>query len=91
MNSEDLINAVDKILDSYDAFLIDNKYLDRNTHQKEFDLLTEQFKDDEMCMKAINWMKNRYDCYYKKEFEHDEGSAFAFLKNKIKEMKEGKE
>lgn len=86
MNKEELIKTIDTLMNNYDAYLFENKYLeDKNTHKKEFDLLIEYFKNDEMCMKAINWIKYRYDYFYKDEFENDENSAFAYLKSKLGE------
>lgn len=88
---KNIIEAINKLQDSYDAFLIYNKYtsledLNDNTHKKEFELLLEKFKNDEMCMKAIKWIMNCYDYYYKDEF-NDGNDAFSYLRNKIKEKK----
>ena len=34
-------------------------------------------------IKALNWILNCYDCYYKSEVENNQDSAFGYLKNKI--------
>ena len=85
MNREDYINAVDDLLNDYDAYYFINKYddLKNNTHKSQFELLINLLKDDEMSMKAISWIKNCYDCYYKKQYENDEESPFAYLKGSI--------
>lgn len=84
MQREDYIKAVDDLLNEYDAYYIVNKYdKENNTHKKQFDMLLDLFKDNEMCMKALNWIHDCYDCFYKSEFENDEGSAFAYLKTSI--------
>lgn len=83
------IEAIDNLFNSYDAYLINNKYgsIEGNTHEKEFKILIDRFKNDEMSMKAINWILNCYDYYYKDEFSDDK-SAFAFLKNRLEEVKD---
>ena len=91
LDKEKIIKAINKLQDSYDAFFIDNKYssledLSNNTHKIEFELLFENFKNDEMCVKAINWIMGCYDYYYKDEF-NDGNDAFSYLRNKITEEK----
>lgn len=87
---EELLNAVEELFNHYDAFLIENKYssieeFEDNTHKKEFTMLINKFKNDETSMRAISWILNCYDCFYKNEFIDDK-SAFAYLKRKIKEV-----
>ena len=84
-NKEEYLKAIDDLLDSYDAYYFINKYseLDKNTHNSQFSILYEFLKDDEMSMRALNWIKNCYDCYYKKQFENDEESPFYYLKGAI--------
>lgn len=87
--NEELIKAIDELHNNYDAFYIYNKYsstedLKDNTNQKEFELLLNKFKNDPMCMKAIKWIMNCYDCFYKNEF-NDGKDAFSYLKNKLLE------
>lgn len=89
LDKEKIIKAINNLQDNYDAFFINNKYtsldnLGDNTHKQEFKLLFEKFKNDEMSMKAIKWIMNCYDCYYKDEF-NDGNDAFSYLRNKITE------
>lgn len=83
MDNKELIKAIDDLWNNYDAFLFNNKY-GENTHKKQFKLLEEKFKKDEMSMKAIKWIKNCYDCYYKEDF-NDDKSAFAYLKKQLED------
>lgn len=83
MDNKELIKAIDELYNNYDAFLIDNKY-GENTHRKQFELLIERFKQDEMSMKAIEWIQHCYDCYYKEDFKDDK-SAFAYLKKQLED------
>ena len=68
------IEAIEKIKNEYDAYFFENKY-GTNTHQKEFDLLSE-LKGDKVDF-AIGYIKTHYDCYYKNELE--EGNPFDYL------------
>lgn len=68
------IEAIEKIKNEYDAFYIENKY-GTNTHQKEFDLLS-QIKGAKV-NEAIADIKYHYDCYYKNELP--EGNPFDYL------------
>lgn len=86
---EELLKAIDELFNNYDAFFINNKYsstenLEDNTHEKEFKLLIDKFKNDEISMRAIKWILNCYDCYLKDEFM-DDGTAFEYLRRKIRE------
>ena len=36
-----------------------------------------------MCIKALSWIKHRYDCYYIEK--QDEDGAFYYLEQKLKE------
>lgn len=75
--------ALNEIKESYDAYYFMNKYGNGTTHQKQFDLLS-TLKGDKV-ENAIAWIKNCYDCYYKKDFENEEGTAFEYLRNICKE------
>lgn len=81
---------LDKIIDSYDAFYMINKYsgesLDGNTHKEEFLELLDYFKDDTLTKSAICWMLDCYDCYYKNDYLNDDQSAIVYLKNKLEEL-----
>lgn len=86
MNKEELLKTLDEIKESYDAYYILNKY-GTNTHQKQFDLLEKNLKGDKL-PSALNWIKHRYDCYYKDEFKDESGTAFGYIRNLINEVKE---
>lgn len=85
MNKELLEKALDEIFNEYDAFLINNKYgsAEENTHREQFEILS-QLKGKNV-EQALGWIKNCYDCYYKKYYENDEESPFAYLKDRIAE------
>lgn len=83
MDNKELIKVIDDLWNNYDAFLFYNKY-EENTHKKQFELLEERFKQDKMSMKAIKWIKNCYDCFYKEDF-NDDKSAFAYLKKQLED------
>lgn len=78
MNKEIYEKALNEIMNSYDAFLMVNKYGD-NTHKKQFEILS-QLKGEKV-NQALGWIKNCYDCHYKNEFENDKNSAFAYLRS----------
>lgn len=82
---EDYINAIDDLLNDYDAYYFINKYseLDKNTHGTQFSMLFELLKDDELSMRALYWIKNAYDCYYKEEVKEDNDNVFNYLKKVI--------
>lgn len=84
MNREDCIKAVDDLLNEYDAYYIMNKYdEENNTHKKQFEMLIKLFENDSKSLRAIQWIHNCYDCYYKNQFENDDESPFAYLKGSI--------
>ncbi len=88
MKKEDYLNMLKTLLDEYDAFYFMNKYctlenLKNNTNEYEFTNLYNLLKTDMVSIKALNWILNCYDCYYKNEVESDQDSAFGYLKNKI--------
>lgn len=86
MNKEELLKALDKIKESYDAYYFENKY-GENTHKKEFDLLEKNVKGDKM-PNALSWIKNCYDCWYKDDFKDESGTAFEYIRNQIIEVEE---
>ena len=79
---ERMLKALGALLDSYDAFYIENKYGD-GTHKNEFDLLKEYFKADELGLRALSWIEYQYDHYYKSDYEGVKGTAFDYLKEQI--------
>ena len=78
---ENLLNALNEIKDSYDAFFIENKYGD-NTHKKQFDLLSKELNLP-LDKGALAWIKYEYDCYYKGDYEDETGTAFEYIRNLI--------
>ena len=80
------LKAIETIMNSYDAFYIENKYGD-GTHKEEFKILEEHFKEDDMGKRALNWIKHEYDCYYKDDNTEGVGTVFEYLKNKIRRDK----
>ena len=82
---ENLLNALDEIKDSYDAFFIVNKYDDdntKNTHKEQFALLSKELNLP-LNKGALVWIKYEYDCYYKGYYEDETGSAFEYIRNLI--------
>ena len=84
---EELLTALNNLLDEYDAYYIVNKYGkfedESCTHHKEFMLLNNFVKDDELGNSALNWIRYAYDCYYKEEVLGNENTAFSYLKKLI--------
>ncbi len=72
--------ALNRIIDSYDAYYVENKY-GKGTHEEEFELLS-QLKGDKVS-NAIAWIRDCYDCYYKEDYINDDSSAFAYLRSLI--------
>ena len=77
----ELEKSLHSIKEEYDAYFVANKY-GTCTHEKEFNLLLNHFKTNEMALRALNWIKNNYDCYYIKE--QDEEGPFYYLEQKLK-------
>jgi hypothetical protein len=78
------LKALKEIKNSYDAFYILNKYGDKGTHKKEFDILNEVVKNDDLGKRALNWIKHEYDCYYKENYiDNVEKSAFDYVEELI--------
>lgn len=83
------VEALDSILETYDAFYITNKYGDNGTHELEFAVLLEYIftvndKPDELALRAIAWIKDCYDCYYKENYKDDsDDTAFSYLRKFI--------
>lgn len=80
-----------EIWKSYDAYYIANKYGETSTHKEEFTRINELLKDDKLSDKALGWIANCYDCYYKNEFEEkNDDNPFYYLQCKMNEL-EGKD
>lgn len=90
MNKIEYLKLVDNLMESYDAYYFANKYVkaDKTTHGFEFVELGKLLKDDDHSMRALGWIRNCYDCYYKDELKEEENkdNAFNYLKNKINEL-----
>lgn len=69
--------ALERIMDSYDAFYFENKYGD-GTHKEEFDTLSQL--EGEYVGNALLWIRHNYDCHYKYQFEDpEENTPFNYL------------
>lgn len=83
MSKKELLKALEKLKNEYDAFLMGNRYSwddGENTHAKQFEILSKL--DDDKVKNALAWIHDCYDCYYKDEL--DEDSAFAYLEMVIR-------
>lgn len=91
-NKESYLNALETLLNEYDAFYFANKYntIETNTHGNEFKILMDLLNNDDLSMRALGWIKDCYDCYYKDEIINEDDTAFTYLRNKINEMFVGK-
>ena len=85
MEQKELEKALDEIKESYDAFYFENKY-GEGTHAKEFKLLSEELNLS-LEKGALAWIKYQYDYYDKDDFKDEEGTAFEYVRNLIKEKK----
>lgn len=84
------MEELNEIRESYDAFYFDNKYGEESTHKEQFEKLRELLKDNELALRALNWISVNYDCYYKDEY--NEGSninPFYYLECEIKKLESG--
>lgn len=81
---EDLLKAVNNLLDEYDAFYMMNRYSweeDKNTHAAEFKMLS-VLKGDKV-NNALSWIHDCYDCHYKTEIEANADNPFNYLRGVI--------
>lgn len=81
--------ALNEIKKGYDAFYIYNKYGDfaDNTHKEQFELLA-TLPNLSLEKGALCWLLHKWDCYYEDEFENEEGTAFEYIRNIIKWVKD---
>lgn len=78
--------AIEKVVESYDAFYILNKYdPEKGTHVEEFALLEDLIPHGEKVANALSWIKHQYDCYYKEEVDTAEG-PFEYLRSIAKTL-----
>lgn len=79
-NKEELSKAVNDLENDYDAFYMMNRYSWKdNTHAKEFEMLAKL--GDDKVPRALAWIHDCYDCYYKGE--NTEDSPFNYLRGVI--------
>ena len=79
---EEYLQALEKIMNTYDAYCYENKY-GGCTHKKEFWLLTHL--KGEYVLNALGWLQLVYDCSWADEFRKEEGTAYTYLKRIIEE------
>lgn len=82
------MKELNEIKESYDAYYFANKYGEELTHKEQFEKLSKLLKDDELAQRALSWISNCYDCYYKDSPEfnvEDNNNPFYYLETKIKE------
>lgn len=82
MNKEEMLKAVDELENEYDAYYMMNKYGDKNTHAKQFEMLSTL--KGELVPNALGWIRHCYDCYYK--HENSEDSPFNYLRKAIEDV-----
>lgn len=81
------MKELNEIKESYDAYYFANKYDEENTHKEQFEKLSNLLKDDELAQRALSWISNCYDCYYKDEYNaENDNNPFYYLECKIKEL-----
>ena len=64
--------ALARILRTYDAFYIENKYDVGKTHKEEFEVLENAFKDKPFMLQMVDYIKHEYDCYYEEEMRKND-------------------
>ena len=77
---EKYLQYVDNLKNSYDAYYFQNKCDDitKTTHSKEFIELINLLEKDDISLRALGWIRDCYDCYYKDELELEENKDNAF-------------
>lgn len=84
---EKLLEALDEIKDSYDAYFMFNRYDEnnsRNTHKEEFALLSKELGLP-LNEGPLGWIYHCYDCYYKDKYANEKNTAFGYIRNLISE------
>ena len=79
--------ALNEIKESYDAFYFENQYGLCTTHREQFELL-DTLPNLSLHYGALCWLAYEYDSYYKDEYEDETGTAFEYIRNIIKEVKD---
>ena len=76
-----------EIWKSYDAYYFANKYGEYTTHKEQFNRIYELLKDDKLSDKALGWIANCYDSYYKNEYdEKNDSNPFYYLQCKLNDL-----
>lgn len=78
--------ALQKIIDNYDAYFMGNRHGIDNTHESEFKVLSAL--KGEYVQGAIEWIKLYYDCFYKDFYLGEEDNAILYLQRFIEEFKD---
>lgn len=78
--------ALARILRTYDAFYIVNKYDVGKTHKEEFEVLENAFKGNKSILKVIDYVKHYYDCYYEEEMKKND-EAIKLLIDEVAKWK----
>ena len=82
VEKEKLLAALDNIKDTYDAYLMSQRYGDisKNTHKEDFNLLLNALTDEQP-RKVIWWIVFEYDCYYSYEYDESKNkNVFGYLR-----------
>lgn len=88
LNKKELLKAINKLQNSYDASFMGNWYSweeEKNSHANEFKILKDAELNGEFVDNAIDWIHDRYDCYYKRMIEEDKDNPFNYLRGVINE------
>lgn len=83
---ERLLEALDRIKDSYDAYFMLNRYdisNSINTHKEEFALLSKEL-GLLLCEGPLGWIYHCYDCHYKDEYADEKNTAFGYIRDLIR-------
>lgn len=87
VEKEKLLAALDKLKDSYDAYLMSQRYcedISRNTHKEEFELLSKELGLS-LDQGALGWIRCCYDYYYKDDYADETNTAFGYIRNLIQQ------
>lgn len=87
VEKEKLLAALDKLKDSYDAYLMGQRYdedISDNTHKEEFELLSKELGLP-LDRGALGWIRCCYDYYYKDDYADETNTAFGYIRNLIQQ------
>lgn len=83
------MDELNVIKNRYDAYFMGNRYDIENTHEDEFVYLRDLLKNDAKSQRALDWIHDCYDCFYKDDPDYnvqDDSNPFYYLECKIKEL-----